>query len=72
MSSGITLKKKWHRIYYQSKSLENSGILLKGTICGLFMQVGLLLLKNVFTLLAKSVLVPLASMAALLATDVAT
>ena len=44
---------------------------MKGAILGPLMQVGLPLLKSVLTLLAKSVLMPLGLMTALLATDAA-
>ena len=71
--SGIKLaKSKIKDVIKVIRSLENEGILFKGTtrkinsqerrlirFLGPLMKVGLLLMKNVFTSLAKSILVPL-------------
>ena len=76
--SGLTLTKK------VISSLENRGFVLKGAtnkiisqkggffnFLGPLMTIGLPLMKNVFTPLAKSVLVPLGLTTAASATDVA-
>ena len=71
--SGIKLaKSKIKDVIKVIRSLENKGILFKGAtrkinsqerrlirFLGPLMKVGLLLMKNVFTSLAKSILVPL-------------
>ena len=71
--SGIKLtKSKIKDVIKVIRSFENKGILFKGTtrkinsqerrlirFLGPLMKVGLLLMKNVFTSLAKSILVPL-------------
>ena len=71
--SGIKLaKSKIKDVIKVIRSLENKGILFKGTtrkinsqerrlirFLGPLMKAGLLLMKNVFTSLAKSILVPL-------------
>ena len=74
----------WFQEYgSQSKSLEHNGFLLKGTtekainekggflinVTGLSMRVGLQLMKNVLTTLAKNILTPLGLKAAVSATD---
>ena len=82
MGSGITLTNIETKVI---RSLENRGILLKGTtkkiigqkggylgnLLGLLMKVSLSLLKNVLTLLAKSVLLPFGLTAVTDATDAA-
>ena len=86
MGSGITLTNTEIKVTIKViKSLENRGILLKGTttkvanqkggflcnVLGSIMKVGLLLMKNVLTPLVKNVLIPLGLMGAASATDAA-